>query len=70
MNKKSGRWYRNKKTGLPTIRRHPDARTYQTPNEVKRMISGQESDDDSMIQGTCALCGDLYHLGPCNENLR
>lgn len=40
--KLDGRWYRDKKTGLPTIRRHPDAREYQTPDEVKRMVEGKE----------------------------
>ncbi len=34
------RWYNDPVTKLPTIRRHPDARTYQTPAEVKRMVAG------------------------------
>ncbi len=42
MNKNDGRWYLDPVTELPTIRRHPDAREYQTPEEVKRMIAGQE----------------------------
>ena len=43
MSKSSERWYLDPKTGLPTIRKHPDARTYLSPDEVKRMVAGQES---------------------------
>ncbi len=63
MSKPGVRWYRNKKTGLPTIRKHPDAREYQTPEEVKRMVTGQEPDYENYpIQGTCADCGEPYDM--------
>ena len=36
------RWYYDPVTRLPTIRRHPKARDYPTPGEVKAMVSGRE----------------------------
>ena len=67
MSKQDGRWYRDKKTGLPTIRRHPDAREYQTPKEVERLIKKPDLDyySDYPIQGTCAHCGEPYEM--CDE---
>ncbi len=39
--RRGSRWGNDPKTGLPTIRRHPDAREYKTPEEVKQMIAGE-----------------------------
>lgn len=51
------RWYHDSKTGLPTIRQRPDAREYRTPDEVKRMIAGQEPDCSNYpIQDSCPNC--------------
>ena len=67
--KKDKRWYHDKKIRLPTIRRHPDARTYQTPDEVKQMVSSQEPNPyDYPIQGSCEKCGGpLDPLGLCER---
>ena len=61
---KTGRWYPDKKTGLPTIRKHPDAREYQTPKEVERVIKEPDSDyySNYPIQGTCGHCGEPYEM--------
>ncbi len=56
------RWYHDPKTGLPTIRPRPDAREYQTPDEVKRMIADErravsdDYDDDNDLD-RCPTCG-------------
>lgn len=67
MNKNGERWYHDPHTKLPTIRRHPDAHEYQTPEEVKRMVAGQEPDEENYpIQGDCGLCNAPFHPGrPC-----
>ena len=56
------RWYIDPHTGLPTIRRHPDAREYQTVDEVKRMIAderravGGDDYDDDHDPDRCSDC--------------
>ncbi len=58
------RWGHDPKTGLPTIHRHPDAREYQTPDEVKSMIASERRavGGDYPIQDSCMRCGKLYDL--------
>lgn len=46
------RWYDDPVTGLPTIRRHPDARNYPSPDDVKNMVSGRDNEF-----GACPTCG-------------
>lgn len=69
MNKPGERWYHDPKTRLPTIRQHPDAREYLSPEEAKRMIFDQEPDYANYpIQDNCGLCHGSYHPGrPCKE---
>ncbi len=67
MSKSSERWYHDPKTGLPTIRKHPDAREYLSPDEVKRMVAGQPDYGDYPVQDTCVECGAPWHRGPCVE---
>ncbi len=65
MSKLGKRWYNDPSTGLPTIRRASDAREYQTPEEVKRMVAGGEEPDYGEFQGTCAKCAKPY--GTCDH---
>ncbi len=68
---KTQRWYHDPKTELPTIRRHPDAREYQTPDAVKRMAAGQEPDEyDYPFEGPCGLCSQPFHPGHSCQGAR
>lgn len=60
-NKGHARWYIDPVTKLTNIRRHPDAREYQSPDEVKRMVAGRDEDD------TYPPCPD-HPTGTCDDD--
>jgi hypothetical protein len=72
------RYYFDPERDMPTINRHPEARHYPSPDEVRAQVSGGQSnvsrfDDEEDDPDRCPTCGraedcECQGCGYCDEH--